>query len=637
MGAAKAKSPKRQSSQRREAFEKSRFGSFEIKFQVPPESSLFRNLPFAISEMLRIRRFSSQAIETIAEYKRGPAKRGSAGIYESEHAFEVSRQYTRRQLRANFWGPKEWFYLARQRGDRLHGTSSPATASAIAQQLQQASSVQSDVRYPLPTTLSRDMLTQTRRTVAALYPSSSFAMEERVSEAWQHFVSGERPQSVLPEHQSVGGIRVRFDNPHQRTMTGVGPELISTCSEGAVDALRQISASCNPFEKPTVRPDFLSDFVSTQMQTKADVETILPAVLERWRYVCMGGNHSDFHEPNVALTQLVLDACLKENALETALHLLRYKSVYKLELTNEMTESLLRALAHRHIALAKDTNACKEPEQPGPLPPVKPLAYQGKRSLAKHAYPYRMVPRFYYYKPLPCVLDPEPSAFAEFPLPVLEQTNDNKRLLPDDRRAKLQRRMEMAQDRAQLELVHQPRESEALLALTQMYQLFHYATSKNPRYYGLEPSATVFDLLTVAGVAGGLKDGFERSSMAAVDAQTEKKLSMSGLSASDVAAIRLEQAPHQLQVSADSDRMGLGFVHAMINGDVEQLKAIATTSNVDTVLNEAFLANAAPAVAKALENKDGELRMKLKEALTALPQAQPLLKHEQVSTMLNSS
>ena len=59
---------------------------------------------------------------TNAEYKVG-VKRGTAGLFESKHFKQLREGYQPYQLRINFWGPKEWFHLARLRAERLNKKS----------------------------------------------------------------------------------------------------------------------------------------------------------------------------------------------------------------------------------------------------------------------------------------------------------------------------------------------------------------------------------------------------------------------------------------------------------------------------------------------------------------------------------
>lgn len=59
-----------------------------------------------------------------AEYRQH-VKRGTAGLYESVHHKQIRHSYPRHQLRASFWGPREWFQLARRKAQRLRDKSFP--------------------------------------------------------------------------------------------------------------------------------------------------------------------------------------------------------------------------------------------------------------------------------------------------------------------------------------------------------------------------------------------------------------------------------------------------------------------------------------------------------------------------------
>jgi hypothetical protein len=49
-----------------------------------------------------------------AEYKNF-LKRGTECLQLTPHFKDTLKRYTRRQLRANFFGPKEWYFLAQKK------------------------------------------------------------------------------------------------------------------------------------------------------------------------------------------------------------------------------------------------------------------------------------------------------------------------------------------------------------------------------------------------------------------------------------------------------------------------------------------------------------------------------------------
>lgn len=89
----------------------------------------------------------------------------------------------------------------------------------------------------------------------------------------------------------------------------------------------------------------------------------------------------------------------------------------------------------------------------------------------KEIYPFKTGPRFYFYKPLPFVLKPEPFPFSEEPLLYLNMDAGTRRLLPDDQLKKLFLDMQNQNLEMRKKLVF---EEDSLQFLSNMYRLFYF-------------------------------------------------------------------------------------------------------------------------------------------------------------------
>lgn len=464
-------------------------------------------------------------------------------------------------------------------------------------------------------------------------------MEERLSEAWSFYEQGQSVEkSVLPTRVSHGGAKISLVNPHPLRLEPVSEQLLQHCSPAAVQAYKQIATSFQPYASSSsssellrIPPDFLQTFIET-VRTETDVEVLVPAVLQRWRALCSGNRRPDYQTPSPVLSDRILDVCIQGSQLATASHLLRFKSVYKLQPSLTMAERLLQAFALRHVEWSAQPERLVEPEILQASPETQtPAVASGKRYLTKRAYPYRMVPRFYFYKPLPVVLDPEPSVFYEGQLPQLDRSDsDVKRMLPDDRGRKLQavmkekEREEQAEDQNRANL-----ESPALGALTQTYQLFYYLCSQNPRFYQLPMTSRMYEALVVAGALGGTQEGWERSVKAAQEAADFGLLTPSALASLDLGAQLLkkkegEESVEALDVKASAVKksedasLGLGssLLVPLLEGKVSSVKfkdiPAADTKEVEA-LRKAVLEKAALAFVRRYPEHVQALREHVKE------------------------
>jgi hypothetical protein len=73
-----------------------------------------------------------------ADYANASLKRGTAGIFSSRHMESVRSSYDRKQLRANFYGPREWFYLARKKMENQRARQTGSEVETVSRAISSA-------------------------------------------------------------------------------------------------------------------------------------------------------------------------------------------------------------------------------------------------------------------------------------------------------------------------------------------------------------------------------------------------------------------------------------------------------------------------------------------------------------------
>ena len=473
-----------------------------------------------------------------------------------------------------------------------------------------------------------------RHACATLYPNSAYAVEERVVDDWNYFLMGKQTMSDIPKRVIVGRARIKLTNPYARRISPV--QLPSECSEDAKTALQALSKDCHPFVESSIQPEFLADFISNKVQNAEDVVQALPRVLRRWRWLSMGNIQDRYQTPDEKLTGEIVDLCIRHGKPDVAVHLLRFRNNYKLQPAVGDFKKLLNQLALHHHKLS---GISKNLEAPSPAEklPVEAKPFANKRSLPKHAFPFRMGPRFYFYRRLPFVLNPEPSTFAEMDLPRLPEDNDAKRLLPDDQRKKLHMIIE-EQEKKFFHLERQLKEPLALRSLTNVYEVFYYMTSANPRHYRLDADADVYDSLIIAGILSRTEEGSLRSEMAAKEALENGKLSRSAFASLLAAKNEYASLCNEDQLS-NRDQFGTGFLIPLFKSEVVQEGVLALKSvpampmdSLDPAMkqiHQLVLEKAALSLEQRLAEwkaNDADGFVRLKAALLSLPQAEEFVK-----------
>jgi hypothetical protein len=333
-----------------------------------------------------------------------------------------------------------------------------------------------------------------RLNCAAVYPSSSFAIEQKVLDSWCLLNGKSENDLIFGDTQiNIGGLRVslrsKFIKPQEKQAFSR-----DGCSDAAYEMYSALENSCNPAVKPTVPSGFIQDFLC-KLSTEKDCNELLPVVVLLWRQLCSSSRHSGYETPNETVSDLIL----KKTSPDTAIKMLRHKMVYKLSPSVEGIEFIMLSLKEQAVKEASESiKTCM----------VDPLVEEqaeesweaGKRKrIPRKEYPFRQAPRFYYYKPIPFVLNPEPSPFFESTLPELPNTNHTKRLLPDDKQLKLKLMIdeEEAKEKTNNE------KYAGMNALDKLFQVYYYATSDSLRYYKLTPSQKMKDVLSDAVTACG--------------------------------------------------------------------------------------------------------------------------------------
>lgn len=456
----------------------------------------------------RSRKMLKNKIRAYASYPRSALERGTESLYTSKHFESMRTHYSKKNLRANFMGPREWHFLARRKQERLMAHN-PVSSHSVKHALDEASRRAPDtVEYPQPEGVDAETWSELRSAMAHMHPQSEFDREERVIDAWNFMVNNETTRTQHPPALKVHGlpISLRDQYAHEFQPPVDRPEGVSGALYGAYEIL---CGRCNPWKPENALPaDFLRQVIEGGLSTRGDVEFMLPEIVKRWRWLCTGSMlGSTYTTPDISLTCRIIQECVDKKCPTSALQMLRHKSVYKLSPDIASIEQLMKSLMERHVTISKSEESQTVPG-PRPAAPVDPTT--GKRKLTADEWEYRGNPRFYFYTPLPHVLNPEPQADIEFELPSLPKNNATRRLLPDDQRKMMHILQTRAQEKLTAETVD---ESPAVESLSDMYRLFHYATSKSPMYYGLNGTSSMLDILIEAGISGGNEEGKQRSGM----------------------------------------------------------------------------------------------------------------------------
>lgn len=582
--------------------------------------------------------FNSTRLAFDAEFKK-ELRRGTDGIFESPHLRNIPGSYSKKQLVANFYGPRDWHFLT-MKSMRKHGSKTPSDIKKLHLALESDNTSHPN-RYPF---LSKDMVDSNgqvdlnkcnpdidkqyedwkeyRHWCATVHPNSPFDREERIIDSWNFLCSKKDSISERPDHIWHGGMKISLRDEYAQYQGDLKPQMEGTTNR-AYQMYTQIHKDCNPFQKSHISPNFLEEFVLSALDTPQDVRYLLPEVLRRWRWLGMGGIQPEYSTPSSQITSKIVELCCKFDLSHVALHFIRYKQVYKLYPQIKDFEDLAISLAEKYLKLAASPSNLSIPEAPEPLPEKQ---NSKRRKENYREFPFRQGPRFYFYKSLPFVLSPEPSVFAEFELPELPKNNETRRLLPDDQRKKLKMMIDEAQKVESWNNL--PRESAADQALTDLFKLYHYISSSHPKYYSLEPSPLIHDLLVTSGACGSTDIGLKRSLIAAEEIlKDDAPFSVSGLSGYLLSLTQSENLPKELFSHEDTfekylvnsrgaDQLGFGslsgFLMAKQCKDSEKLAAkflertFAEDSKSSARVKSAFmhekmLSLAAPHVAKSLE------------------------------------
>ena len=554
----------------------------------------------------------------------------------SKHFKDIRSQYMRDRLHDNFYGPREWYFLARKKARNVRqfqNTDSLAAVETVGRQsrgvenvtitsvnhglgeleppgypfisqLQMSSDDEAPVDYHNENADATVQEQQAkweryRESCANLYPTSSFAVEERVRESWNYYCdpqkAGEDGHLQIPKSYIYGGFKISFRDKY-RTSRNILTEMPSGCSPALFESYQKLAQS-NPWQTldSSINAGFLNEQVLDKIENENDCRELLLPIMQHWRELCSGDfQHS--HKLDTASSELsdaLINKTCQLNSPDVALRMLQFKNVYKLQPSVKTFENLMASLALRHLQISQQPDAQIKPEQIAP--PAKP---SGKRKVARRDFPFRQGPRFYFYKPLPFVMNPEPSLFSEFALPKLPEDNDTKRLLPDDQRKKLHLMISEAEKN---HIGSQYKESLSDESLTDMYRLYHYMTSDSPNYYGLKSTPAIMDFLILAGTLSKTEEGWRRNTLNHFDIINSQGAVANALSSTGVAGLMIGDefmaAPDVKLFREWASFSSLADCAAM-GGDSLNLGALGSL-----VASKSFLASAGPQITAMLENQ----------------------------------
>jgi hypothetical protein len=452
---------------------------------------------------------------------------------------------------------------------------------------------------------------QLRHNCAFLYPTSPYDYEERVLDAWNKCTEDKDSVSEHPKYILYNGVTIqlrdKFAKPYWPPIQK--PE---GCSDALYEAYTLLHKNCNPWSKDNVLPnDFMAQVVRGGIETREDASVLLPLMLEQWRWLCSGSIQRGKDVPDTQLSDNILSQLCSFQVPEVGLQLLRHKAVYRLSPSVSSLHELMGSLLLRHVGVTSLPGNQQEPERPKEEP--QPVI---RKRMTKRQYPFRGVPRFYFYKPLPHVLYPELSPFVEFEHPLLPKDNHTKRLLPDDQRKKLHLMQKEASDKAAYvdALV---KESPALESLTDMYRLFHYATSDNPRYYGNKATSLMNDLLAMAGILGGTEEGVRRSTMVLEEGS---QLSVSGLTPFALTETKNDSLTDRAAKTEASDELAMGYLFPLLH--------VANMADENVLMSLEMLRDMLPGGVSSVASNVAEV--------TVLPEVQALLMNKSMEKVVKT-
>ena len=487
-----------------------------------------------------------------------------------------------------------------------------------------------------------------RKSCALVYPNSPYAIEERVIDSWNYLVS-KVENSDIPRAIWRGGMKIKLYDEYAMYQGELVPRAESV-SDDAYSVYEKLHRGCNPFN-PTRRGISL-DKVIGSMKSASDVRTLLPEMMRRWRWVSMG--NLGYTQPDKSQSDTLINLCCKFDQPEVALHLLRYRQAYKLSPTHASLDTLMTKLAERYLRIASNPENVKSPPTPEPEPSQPAMK---RRRASYKDFPFRQGPRLYFYKPIPFVLDPEPSVYAEFALPSLPSDNETRRLLPDDQRKRL--KLMLDEEQRKQDYADIPRESAADAALTDLYRLFHYTTSQNPRYYGMKATSHMRDTVLLAGTLGLTEEGKKRTLMAGAEfVEKPNTISLGGLSGyfaalsangdTKQAAENFDiwiNGAHQKDHFGVSSLSGLYAAHLVLsNSPSEAMRMLTTaftedmeTETVSTFVRDQFMSQSGEVMANLLKvaaETDHTTFDTVKNALLTSPNTKSLVNHPGVISVL---
>ena len=109
---------------------------------------------------------------------------------------------------------------------------------------------------------------------ANLYPSSAFAVEERVLDAWNYYCDGKETKLSIPRYITYGGFKIAVHDRYRQRFSA-----ISECPEGVSGELfetyTEFMKSSNPVNQPSVALDFLGSLLD-KFKSREDVSALLP-------------------------------------------------------------------------------------------------------------------------------------------------------------------------------------------------------------------------------------------------------------------------------------------------------------------------------------------------------------------------
>ncbi|KAI3639978.1 hypothetical protein MIR68_001983 [Amoeboaphelidium protococcarum] len=479
-------------------------------------------------------------------------RRGTTAVYASKHFKDGRERYTQRQLRANFFGPRDWYLETRQQmlenDTRLVGNFKSVN-NPLQLKAKQAGAVNDIAEQAIPEKLKQRAVypailkeqvddhgrfdpirkvspqamakyRQFRQAHALLDPSSEFATEERIIDSWAYWCNGlkRRMGGLQPRRMTYGGLTIKLFDQFARQSPKFPPQSEGMSAEAYLLA-KSLHENCNPFlvsgdldfnnylngqaeeveststavdQKSPVDSSLLVHIVDA-CKTQEDLTQILPASVERWRWLCMGHINNQFQEPSRALSDQIISKLVLSNLNGVAYTMLKNKHMYKLSPSVSSFELIMVRQAELIQQLSQDQQHLADVPAVEELP-VPPVLQQSatKKRLARKDYPFKQAPRFYFYNvKMPFVLNPEPqSQFFTSELPSLPNDNETKRLLPDDQRKLLKMMIDQA-EKEQNHIDNQRRESRVMHEVTQLYEMYHLMTSDNPRCYNLKPSEKI--------------------------------------------------------------------------------------------------------------------------------------------------